>query len=423
MSYRAFFSYARSDDRLANWLHRQLDGFRTPKSIVGSDGDLGSVPAKLHPIFRDRTDLESGGQVTERLQDALEASEALVVLCSPGSAKSKWVNHEIETFLRLGRERRIFPVIAAGEPESGNPETECFPPALRGRGILAADLRQKKSSSGQIIGDGREIGRLKLISGLLGVPLDQLVRREHARHRRLVAALGAAMLSFAGLAAAAVVFGQVAEREKNRANAALEEATISRSQTERHVEAAADAAALYLPAVARLRESPDLAPETARLASVQALIAARLALAESSNQQSLKVAQSHLRDSQNFGDLAARAGASLDPELEARRHVMTGQTSLQLAGLLGQTQTSDFGCAPGRGDPYSLAFAEVSFRNALTVNLRSMDAHIGLGCVLEAGGNVAVASVEYQRALEIDPTNALARSAAARVDAALRQAR
>ncbi len=36
MRYRAFFSYARADDRIANWLHRQLDGYRTPKPLVGS---------------------------------------------------------------------------------------------------------------------------------------------------------------------------------------------------------------------------------------------------------------------------------------------------------------------------------------------------------------------------------------------------
>jgi hypothetical protein len=68
------------------------------------------------------------------------------------------------------------PVIAAGEPDSGDPETECFPPALRGKALLAADLREIKLPTGQLIGDGREGGRLKLLAGLLGVGLDQLCR-------------------------------------------------------------------------------------------------------------------------------------------------------------------------------------------------------------------------------------------------------
>ena len=188
--YRAFFSYSRADDRIANWLHGQLDRYRTPKAFVGAEGALGRIPAKLYPIFRDRTDLSSGGHVNAELQAALESSETLVVLCSPSAAKSFWVNHEVETFVRLGRQERIFPVIASGEPNSNDPATECFPPALRELGILAADLRQIKTKTGQVIGDGRNAARLKLIAGLLGLPLDELVRREQQRQRQTATIFG-----------------------------------------------------------------------------------------------------------------------------------------------------------------------------------------------------------------------------------------
>lgn len=243
--YRAFFSYARADDKLANWLHRQLDGYRTPKALIGQDGAMGPVPAKLHPIFRDRTDLDARGHIDQRLQEALEDSECLVVLCTPTSAKSHWVNHECETFLKLGREDRIFPVIGAGEPNSGDPKTECFPPALRGKGLLAADLREIKKPSGQLIGDGRDDGRLKLIAGLLGVPLDQLVQRERRRQRLLVGALGAAALVFAGVAATAVVQTIMANRNAeiaaiNEGRAATGEAEAKRQQAVAETNAAAE---------------------------------------------------------------------------------------------------------------------------------------------------------------------------------------
>jgi hypothetical protein len=247
MRYRAFFSYARADDRIANWLHRQLDSYRTPKALVGSKGDLGPVPAKLHPIFRDRTDLEAGGHVDNALQAALEDSETLLVLCTPTSAKSHWVNHEVETFLKLGREERIFPVIAAGEPDSSDPETECFPPALRGKGLLAADLREIRRPNGHLIGDGKDAGRLKLIAGLLGVSLDQLVRRERRRQRRTIALLASAAAAFALLAATAGVLGWFAqakqieaeirkiEAEESAANerAAKDQAMASEAKTQR----------------------------------------------------------------------------------------------------------------------------------------------------------------------------------------------
>jgi WD40 repeat protein len=237
MKYRAFFSYSRADDQIANWLHRQLDGYRTPRAMVGEAGAFGPLPRKLHPIFRDRTDLEAGGHIDGALQAALENSEALIVLCTPTSAKSRWVDLECETFLKLGREARILPVIAKGEPDSGDPETECFPPSLRGRGLLAADLREIRQPDGRLIGDGRDAGRLKLIAGLLGVPLDGLTRREHQRQRtRLIAAWAAAAL-FGVLAVIAGV--QTIEQMRQRAIAtdqrslAIRERLIAETERER----------------------------------------------------------------------------------------------------------------------------------------------------------------------------------------------
>jgi hypothetical protein len=230
MGYRAFFSYARADDRIANWLHRQLDAYRTPRALVGAEGALGAVPAKLHPIFRDRTDLQAGGHIDASLQQALEDSETLIVLCTPSSAKSHWVNHECETFLRLGREGHIFPVIAAGVPDSGDPETECFPPALQGRGLFAADLREIRLPSGQLVGDGREGGRLKLIAGVLGLPLDKLVRRERRRQRQTMAMLGAAALVFAGVAVLAGLQTLAANRERTQALNTLHRFYATRAQ-------------------------------------------------------------------------------------------------------------------------------------------------------------------------------------------------
>jgi WD40 repeat protein len=221
MRYRAFFSYSRADDRVANWLHRQLDSYRTPKSLTGTDGMFGPVPEKLFPIFRDRTDMSGGGQLSERIERALTNSEALVVLCSRASASSEWVNAEVETFIRLGRQIRIFPVIAAGAGKSDDPEGDFFPPALRGHGLLAADLREIKHSTGRITGDGRDGGRLKLIAGLLGAQLDSLVRREQMRRRLAHAATLALAILFLVLAIAASSQWLVAQRNQERAYSVL----------------------------------------------------------------------------------------------------------------------------------------------------------------------------------------------------------
>src|SRR5256884_5173789 len=60
-----------------------------------------TVPDSLNKIFRDRNDFGSGGRISEDIDDALKASEHLIVLCSPNSAQSVWANHEVESFLGL----------------------------------------------------------------------------------------------------------------------------------------------------------------------------------------------------------------------------------------------------------------------------------------------------------------------------------
>lgn len=227
--YKAFFSYTRADSKIATWLHHKLDSYRTPRALVGTKGSFEKIPKSLHPIFRDREDLAGGGQLSERLKSALNESEALIVLCSPEAAKSIWVNEEIEIFKKSGRGARIFPVVADGLPEIENLEKEFFPKALKGTGILAADLREIKLPGGRVVGDGRYIGKLKLIAGLLGIELDQLRHREDVRKRRLTAILATTSLLFLFLAIATTWFGIEAAAQRDRAVDALGRVFVERA--------------------------------------------------------------------------------------------------------------------------------------------------------------------------------------------------
>jgi hypothetical protein len=51
--YLAFLSYSHADERWAGWLHRALETYRVPHSLVGSEGEHGPLPARLFPIFRE----------------------------------------------------------------------------------------------------------------------------------------------------------------------------------------------------------------------------------------------------------------------------------------------------------------------------------------------------------------------------------
>ncbi len=203
----AFLSYSHKDRELADWLHRELERFRVPHSLAGKLTAHGVVPKRLTPIFRDQHELAAAGDLGTEIRDALASSQYLIVLCSPDSAKSRWTNAEIEAFKRTQPDAHVLAAIASGEPFAsdieGREEEECFPPALRqkydrrGRPTakraepLAADLRGE--------GEGRRIGFLKLVAGMLGVGLDELVHRDTARRHRRMGYLAAACLAGMGV--------------------------------------------------------------------------------------------------------------------------------------------------------------------------------------------------------------------------------
>ncbi|HEY7959668.1 MAG TPA: toll/interleukin-1 receptor domain-containing protein [Sphingomicrobium sp.] len=204
--YYAFLSYSHKDSELADWLHRELERFRVPHSLAGKLTANGVVPRRLTPIFRDQHDLSAGGDLAEEIKAALAASQFLVVLCSPTAAKSRWTNQEIESFKRTRPEGCVLAAVASGEPFAtdlpGHEDEECFPPALRykydRRGHQTAKRAEPLAADFREEGDGRRIAFLKLVAGMLGVGLDELVRREQTRRQRRLAYLAAA--SIAGMA-------------------------------------------------------------------------------------------------------------------------------------------------------------------------------------------------------------------------------
>ena len=97
---------------------RRLESYRVPANLVGSKGRDGPIPGKLGKFFRDRDELPSAGNLGKTINDALEKSQALIVICSPTSARSQWVNAEIDAFRQKGNEDTIFSFIVGGDPAS-----------------------------------------------------------------------------------------------------------------------------------------------------------------------------------------------------------------------------------------------------------------------------------------------------------------
>ncbi|MEE4172994.1 MAG: toll/interleukin-1 receptor domain-containing protein, partial [Xanthomonadales bacterium] len=198
-------SYSHQDSRWAGWLHRALENYRIPSRIAATRS---ATELRLKPIFRDRDELASAADLSATIRDALAESEYLIVICSRQAAQSRWVNQEIEEFIRLGRMGKIL-CFALDDP------SECRPAALSDVESLAADVRPEA--------DGRNGAKLKLIAGLLGLRYDDLVQRDAARRQRRLATIAALALAgialTSGLAIYATVQRQNAIAERLRAEA------------------------------------------------------------------------------------------------------------------------------------------------------------------------------------------------------------
>lgn len=220
-SYRAFISYSHADERQAAWLQRSLERYRVPGRLRR---DRPGLPARLNPVFRDREELASSADLGDSIRSALARSEALVVVCSPAAAASRWVNEEIRVFRELAPARTVLCLMVDGSPEPDAPDC-AFPPALLrdedGRLLpepLAADPRPAA--------DGKRGALVKVAAGLLGVGVDALRQRDQQRRNRFLAAVttGAAVIAVVtiGLAINASIARDEAELRRDQAEDLIE---------------------------------------------------------------------------------------------------------------------------------------------------------------------------------------------------------
>jgi tetratricopeptide (TPR) repeat protein len=208
--YKAYISYSHRDEEWAVWLHRALESYRVPRKLVGTKTTAGKVPARIKPVFRDRDDLSSASDLGDTVKQALEDSENMIVLCSPDATASHWVNEEIRQFARLGRQKQIFCVIVDGDPGSSVAASTCFPEALAEIGLLeplAADIRKWA--------DGKRLSKLKLVAGMLGLPLDQLRRRELQKRQKVWTLTAIASVALAAVLVIAITARIAAQQRRD----------------------------------------------------------------------------------------------------------------------------------------------------------------------------------------------------------------
>ena len=176
--YFAFISYNSKDARWGRRLQRKLEGYRMPATLCSEHG---WKRRPIAPVFYAPTDIQPG-DLRQELEARLRVSRHLIVICSPHSAKAKWVGWEIAHFHSLRRTENIHFFIVDGEPHSQDPERECFNPIIEELGIpeqLGANIHERVSRWPWV---NRERAYVQLVTKLLGVEFDSLWQR----HKRLL---------------------------------------------------------------------------------------------------------------------------------------------------------------------------------------------------------------------------------------------
>jgi tetratricopeptide (TPR) repeat protein len=200
--YRAFLSYSHRDRTWGEWLHRALENYRIDGDLVGRETPVGPVPKTLRPIFRDRDDFSASHSLTEQTLAALQASQFLIVICSPNAAKSHYVNEEVRRFKAMGRAERVIAIIVDGGPSDG--EQEYFPPAVRFQvgadGAIVHERDDPIAADARREGDGKQLALQKVVAASIGVPLDDLRKRDAIADNRRIKWVTAAAAVFAALA-------------------------------------------------------------------------------------------------------------------------------------------------------------------------------------------------------------------------------
>jgi len=185
--YRAFVSYSQTDKAFAKKLHGALETFKLPNG------------KELGRFFRDDVELGSAASLGAALRGAIEDSEDLIVIASPRSAQSRWVNEEVIHFKKSAAQgKQVFAVIVDGKPNAVDPKEECFVPALRE--CVTADGTLTGVPDEPFAPDARNESFKRLVTkvaaGLSGIPFDDLWQREkrRAQNRAFLSSLGLAVM-------------------------------------------------------------------------------------------------------------------------------------------------------------------------------------------------------------------------------------
>lgn len=200
--YCAFISYRHKelDKNIAKQIHSKIERYTVPREMRETWGGK-----KLGKVFRDEEELPVSSNLSDSIYQALDNSDYLIVICSPDTPESLWVEREITYFIEHHGRDHVVAVLANGTPETSFPKALTTVTDENGNVIdtiepLAANLTgvNHEHSTGRL---NKEI--VRLYAAIMGCPFDALWQREKRQRLHRILALVSI------LAAVAIGYGVV----------------------------------------------------------------------------------------------------------------------------------------------------------------------------------------------------------------------
>jgi WD40 repeat protein len=216
MDYKAFISYSHAaDGNLAPALQSALSSFAKPWYRLRS-----------MRVFRDQTNLSANPALWPSIERALSQSEFFLLLASPGSARSRWVEREVVWWLEHHSIEKMLIILTDGElvwDETANDfdweRTTALPASLRGRfksEPLYVDFRLAKVEKVLSLRSSRFRGNvLDVAATLLGKDKDTLDGEDVRQYRRNRRWAWAAVIALSLMTVIAIVWAYQAIRNGN----------------------------------------------------------------------------------------------------------------------------------------------------------------------------------------------------------------
>ncbi|MGE5391254.1 MAG: PDZ domain-containing protein [Deltaproteobacteria bacterium] len=194
------------DRTIARHLYEELNNYKIPRGLLPR-----GVPPKLQAIYLDEQEDTLTSALSDEAESALRNSRFFILICSPRTPGSLWIERLIEVFHEEGRYGKILPLLIEKECADSFPQpmrrSETYTRIVNGipvekeiiREPLAADIRRDSLEESLLALKGDE--KLRLLAPIIGCRFDELKQRHHHRVMRKYKALAVTIL------AAGILFG------------------------------------------------------------------------------------------------------------------------------------------------------------------------------------------------------------------------